>query len=151
MKIRNSLRSLKQRHRNCRVVKRRGKVYVINKVQRRFKARQGWPQHFNRWTWIIVTTSKTLESSQKEGCPDYSSTNISDQEIENSVGELLLNYPLTDATGSDVIYNADLYLNDTLGLLTTTLVPGTIGKKVGLDFGFYDLNFLFWFQKEKNT
>jgi large subunit ribosomal protein L36 len=41
MKIRNSLRSLKQRHRNCRVVKRRGKVYVINKVQRRFKARQG--------------------------------------------------------------------------------------------------------------
>ena len=40
MKIRNSLRSLKQRHRNCRVVKRRGKVYVINKVQRRFKARQ---------------------------------------------------------------------------------------------------------------
>ena len=40
MKIRNSLRSLKQRHRNCRIVKRRGKVYVINKVQRRFKARQ---------------------------------------------------------------------------------------------------------------
>ena len=73
---------------------------------------------------------------------------ISDQEIENSVGELLLNYPLTDATGSDVIYNADLYLNDTLGLLTTTLVPGTIGKKVGLDFGFYDLNYLFWFQSE---
>ena len=37
IEIRNSLRSLKQRHRNCRVVKRRGKVYVINKVQRRLK------------------------------------------------------------------------------------------------------------------
>ena len=41
MKVRNSLRSLKQRHRDCRVVKRKGRVYVINKTQRRFKARQG--------------------------------------------------------------------------------------------------------------
>ena len=41
MKIRNSLRSLKQRHRDCRIVRRKGRVYVINKTQRRFKARQG--------------------------------------------------------------------------------------------------------------
>ncbi|WP_423791793.1 type B 50S ribosomal protein L36 [Loktanella salsilacus] len=41
MKVRNSLRSLKQRHRDCRVVRRKGRVYVINKTQPRFKARQG--------------------------------------------------------------------------------------------------------------
>ncbi|KAA9006059.1 50S ribosomal protein L36 [Histidinibacterium aquaticum] len=41
MKVRNSLRSLKQRHRDCRVVRRKGRVYVINKTQRKFKARQG--------------------------------------------------------------------------------------------------------------
>ncbi len=41
MKIRNSLRSLKGRHRDCRIVRRKGRVYVINKTQRRFKARQG--------------------------------------------------------------------------------------------------------------
>ncbi|MEO1292158.1 MAG: type B 50S ribosomal protein L36 [Pseudomonadota bacterium] len=41
MKIKNSLKSLKSRHGACRVVRRRGRVYVINKVQRRFKARQG--------------------------------------------------------------------------------------------------------------
>jgi large subunit ribosomal protein L36 len=41
MKIRNSLRSLKKRHRENRVVRRKGRVYVINKTQRRFKARQG--------------------------------------------------------------------------------------------------------------
>ena len=40
MKIKNSLASLKKRHRNNRVVRRKGRVYVINKVQRRFKARQ---------------------------------------------------------------------------------------------------------------
>ena len=33
--------SLKNRHRDCRVVRRKGRVYVINKTQRRFKARQG--------------------------------------------------------------------------------------------------------------
>jgi large subunit ribosomal protein L36 len=41
MKVRNSLKSLRKRHRNNRLVRRKGRVYVINKTQRRFKARQG--------------------------------------------------------------------------------------------------------------
>jgi large subunit ribosomal protein L36 len=41
MKICNSLKSLKTRHKDCRVVRRKGRVYVINKTQRRYKARQG--------------------------------------------------------------------------------------------------------------
>ncbi|HEU0222778.1 MAG TPA: type B 50S ribosomal protein L36 [Paracoccaceae bacterium] len=41
MKITNSLRSLKGRHRGCRIVRRKGRIYVINKTQRRYKARQG--------------------------------------------------------------------------------------------------------------
>jgi large subunit ribosomal protein L36 len=41
MKVRSSLRSLKNRHKDCRVVRRKGRVYVINKTQKRFKARQG--------------------------------------------------------------------------------------------------------------
>jgi large subunit ribosomal protein L36 len=41
MKIRNSLRTLKQRHKDCRVVRRRGRVYVINKTNPRYKVRQG--------------------------------------------------------------------------------------------------------------
>ena len=40
MKIRNSLKSLKDRHRDNRVIRRRGRTYVINKTNRRFKARQ---------------------------------------------------------------------------------------------------------------
>jgi large subunit ribosomal protein L36 len=41
MKIRNSLKSLRARHRDNRLVRRKGRLYVINKVQKRFKARQG--------------------------------------------------------------------------------------------------------------
>ena len=41
MKIRNSLRSLKQRHADCQIVRRKGRVYVINKTQRKYTARQG--------------------------------------------------------------------------------------------------------------
>ncbi len=41
MKVRNSLKSLRSRHRDNRVVRRKGRVYVINKTQKRFKARQG--------------------------------------------------------------------------------------------------------------
>jgi large subunit ribosomal protein L36 len=41
MKKVNSLRSLKTRHKDCQIVARRGRVFLINKTQKRFKARQG--------------------------------------------------------------------------------------------------------------
>ena len=41
MKVVNSLKSAKTRDKNCRVVRRKGRVYIINKVDKRFKARQG--------------------------------------------------------------------------------------------------------------
>lgn len=41
MKVRNSLKSLRSRHRDNRLVRRKGRLYVINKTQRKFKARQG--------------------------------------------------------------------------------------------------------------
>jgi large subunit ribosomal protein L36 len=41
MKIRNSLRSLKKRDKDCRIIRRKGRVYVFNKKNPRFKARQG--------------------------------------------------------------------------------------------------------------
>ena len=41
MKIKNSLKALKSRHRDCRLVRRKGRVYIINKANPRFKARQG--------------------------------------------------------------------------------------------------------------
>ena len=41
MKIKNSLKSLKARHRENRLVRRKDRVYIINKQNPRFKARQG--------------------------------------------------------------------------------------------------------------
>ncbi len=41
MKVTSSIRSLKNRDKDCKVVKRRGRVYVINKKKPKFKARQG--------------------------------------------------------------------------------------------------------------
>ncbi len=41
MKIRNSLKSAKGRDKNCVLVRRKGRMYVINKRNPRFKARQG--------------------------------------------------------------------------------------------------------------
>ncbi|MGQ7794017.1 type B 50S ribosomal protein L36 [Faunimonas sp. B44] len=41
MKIKNSLRALKGRHRDNQLVRRKGRIYVINKTQKRYKARQG--------------------------------------------------------------------------------------------------------------
>jgi large subunit ribosomal protein L36 len=41
MKVRNSLKSLAKRHRANRMVRRKGRNYIINKVNPRYKARQG--------------------------------------------------------------------------------------------------------------
>ena len=41
MKIASSLKSLKKRDLNSKLVKRRGKLYVINKKNPKFKARKG--------------------------------------------------------------------------------------------------------------
>ncbi|CRX69124.1 rpmJ [Stenotrophomonas maltophilia] len=40
MKVLSSLKSAKARHRDCKVVRRRGKIFVICKSNPRFKARQ---------------------------------------------------------------------------------------------------------------
>jgi len=40
MKVLSSLKSAKARHRDCKIVRRRGKVFVICKSNPRFKARQ---------------------------------------------------------------------------------------------------------------
>ena len=41
MKTVSSLKSAKLRSKNCRVVRRRGVVYVIDKTNPRFKTKQG--------------------------------------------------------------------------------------------------------------
>ncbi len=41
MRVKSSLKSMKNRGKGCFIVKRRGKIYVMNKLNPRLKARQG--------------------------------------------------------------------------------------------------------------
>lgn len=41
MKVVNSLKTIRNRHKACKLVRRRGRIYVINKQAPRYKARQG--------------------------------------------------------------------------------------------------------------
>jgi large subunit ribosomal protein L36 len=41
MRVKSSLKSLKTRGKGCAIVRRRGKIFVINKSNPRLKARQG--------------------------------------------------------------------------------------------------------------
>ena len=41
MKVRNSLKSLRNRHRDNRLVRRKGRVYIINKTQKRYQGAAG--------------------------------------------------------------------------------------------------------------
>lgn len=41
MKKYSSLKSAKNRDKNCKLVRRKGKLYIINKLKPRFKAYQG--------------------------------------------------------------------------------------------------------------
>ena len=98
-----------------------------------------------------VYRSWDVELLNSNSDQDLVSWIIGDSEPVNNVGELILNYPSTDATGSSVIYNVDLFLQDTSSMFATTLNPGLQGRKIGLDYGFYDLHYLFWFQSENRV
>ncbi|UWI83046.1 ribosomal protein bL36 [Wolbachia endosymbiont of Howardula sp.] len=41
MKVKSSLKSHRMRDKNCKVVNREGRIYIINKVKPRCKVRQG--------------------------------------------------------------------------------------------------------------
>lgn len=41
MKIKSSIKALLKRHRANRMVRRKGRIYIINKEAPRFKAKQG--------------------------------------------------------------------------------------------------------------
>ncbi|MCC8417685.1 MAG: type B 50S ribosomal protein L36 [Rickettsia endosymbiont of Bryobia graminum] len=41
MKIVSSIKALKKRHKDNKVIKRKGKILIINKTDKRFKAKQG--------------------------------------------------------------------------------------------------------------
>ena len=43
MRVINSLKTARSRHKGCKVVRRRGVTFVINKTNPKFKARQGKP------------------------------------------------------------------------------------------------------------
>lgn len=48
MQVLSSLKETKKRHRDCQVVTRRGRTYVICKSNPRFKARQGGAKNKNK-------------------------------------------------------------------------------------------------------
>ena len=48
MKIASSLKSLKKRDLNSKLVRRRGRVYIINKKNPKFKARQKWSRDYSK-------------------------------------------------------------------------------------------------------
>ena len=56
MKIKSSLKSLKSRDLNSKLVRRRGRVYIINKKNPKFKARQKQMDNENhKKTWDTFT------------------------------------------------------------------------------------------------
>ncbi|WP_428556070.1 type B 50S ribosomal protein L36 [Pseudomonas edaphica] len=48
MKVLSSLKEAKNRHRDCQIVMRRGRIYVICKTNPKFKARQGSAKNKNK-------------------------------------------------------------------------------------------------------
>jgi large subunit ribosomal protein L36 len=43
MRVVNSIKTVKTRHKDCKLVRRRGVTFIINKTNPKFKARQGKP------------------------------------------------------------------------------------------------------------
>ena len=67
------------------------------------------------------------------------------------VGELTFDYPEVDETGVSIIYSVDVFINNKTGSKITALSPGTEGKKVGLEYGYYLMYYYFWYSDPNST
>ena len=67
MKIKSSLKSIKKRDLNSKLVRRRGRVYIINKTNPKFKARQKI-----NFLWTMKTIKKHGIISQNLCCGELS-------------------------------------------------------------------------------
>jgi len=65
VKVRNSLKSLRNRHRDNRLVRRKGRVYIINKTQKRFKARRS-SAVVRSWAGSMRRRGEALRTSPRQ-------------------------------------------------------------------------------------
>lgn len=69
MKVLSSLKSAKQRHPDCQIVKRRGRVYVINKTNPRFKAVQGGNEKVRLTVCCRLESNVRMPNLSALACP----------------------------------------------------------------------------------
>ena len=66
MKVVNSLKSAKLRHRDCRVVRRKGRVYVTNKTNPRFNTARFIGECFQQPTSADPVGKRKLDRLREE-------------------------------------------------------------------------------------
>lgn len=67
-------------------------------------------------------------------------------------GTLEFNYPDIDSSNEiPVIYSVDVILDNQTGSKITSLAPGTVNKKVGVEYGYRVLLFQYWYSDQNST
>ena len=60
-------------------------------------------------------------------------------------GTLSFTYPSIGRDGLEVLYSVDIYLNAKTGAKITSIAPGMTDKKIGLEYGYYVIYYLHWY------
>lgn len=94
--------------------------------------------------WSIILSNTQIESEQVIWV-------ITSGSSSPSVGQLSFTYPSIDVTGSMVIYEASIFLNNKNGKKVASITPGKENKIVGLDFGYYYLYYKYLFENNSET
>ena len=89
--------------------------------------------------WDVVLSQNTDESERAIWL-------IEDSANDKNVGTLTFNYPSKGVDNLDVIYSVDIYLQRPIeGTRITAVSPGTQEKKVGVEYNYYAIYFLYWY------
>ena len=76
---------------------------------------------------------------------------ITDNDVNNSSGTLIMSYPENDEYNQEVIYQVDVYLNSKTGSRLASLQPGATDKQVSIDYGAHNLHFKYWYSDPNST
>jgi len=88
---------------------------------------------------------------QNVNASDRATWLIEDSTNETDVGTISFNYPKKGFDGLDVIYSVDIFLQHKEGAKITAVSPGTNNKKVGIEYNYYVIYFLFWYSNPNSA
>ena len=96
---------------------------------------------FRRWEVVLPTVATADERVSW----------VIQEDGETTTGTFSFNYPEFGNNNIPALYSVDVFLHNRTGSKITSVSPGAQGKKVGIEYGYHTVHYLYWYSDPNST